>query len=336
MTKINIPLPSTPYNVYLEEHLLDHFSSYLTTVDDMVIITDSGIPTAYVHTVKEQLNDPLVFTIPAGEESKSLANYQAIIEEIIAQNIPKSGTVIALGGGVVGDLSGFIASTYMRGISFIQIPTTLLSQIDSSVGGKVAVNSKLAKNAIGTFYQPKAVFIDPIVLNTLEENQLHSGLAEMIKYGLIKEPSIIDILEKDDWRSNLLELIETSIIVKRDIVLQDEFDQGMRHILNYGHTLGHAIEQHSNYQFLHGEGIAIGMACMARKTPFYQRLVAVLKQFDLPYTLPYPLKELVPYILKDKKVHDKFLHFVLVETLGQAIIKPIPIEKVQEYLEEII
>lgn len=336
MTKINISLPSNPYSVYLEEHLLDNFSSYLASLDDIVIITDSGIPTTYVDIVKKQLNDPLVFTIPAGEESKNLINYQAIIEEMIAQNIPKSATIIALGGGVVGDLSGFIASTYMRGISFIQIPTTLLSQIDSSVGGKVAVNSTLAKNAIGTFYQPKAVFIDPVVLNTLDQKQLHSGLAEMIKYGIIKEPSILDTLEKDDWNNYLIELIKTSITVKRDIVLKDEFDQGIRHILNYGHTIGHAIEQHSNYQYLHGEGVAIGMAFMAKKTPFYSRLIAILERFDLPYKLPYLLEELIPYITKDKKVHDKSLHFVIVEELGQATIKPIPLEKLYDYLEEIL
>lgn len=336
MTKINISLPESPYTVYLENHLLDTFSSYLNTLDDIVIITDSGIPSEYVNKVKNQLTEPLIFTIPAGEESKNLANYQAIIEEMIHQNIPKSGTIIALGGGVVGDLSGFIASTYMRGISFVQIPTTLLSQIDSSVGGKVAVNSKSIKNAIGTFYQPKAVFIDPTVLDTLEQKQLHSGLAEMIKYGLIKEPSILDILEKDDWKNHLLKLIETSIIVKRDIVLKDELDQGVRHILNYGHTLGHAIEQHSSYQYLHGEGVAIGMAFMAKKTTFYPRLLKLLKRFDLPYKLPYKLDELLPYITKDKKVYHKALHLVLVEKLGHPIIKPIPIDKVNNYLEEIL
>lgn len=336
MIEINIDLPKNPYSVYLEDHLLDRFSTYLSSKDSCVILTDSGIPTVYVDKVKNQLNNPIVFTIPMGESSKNLTNYQAILEEMISEDVPKSATLIALGGGVVGDLAGFIASTYMRGISFVQIPTTLLSQIDSSVGGKVAVNSRRAKNAIGTFYQPKAVFIDPTVLSTLDEKQLYSGVGELIKYGVIKDPSILTLLEEPDWKSNLTHLIRQSILVKRAFVLQDEEDHNIRHVLNYGHTLGHAIEQHSSYQYLHGEAVAIGMACMARKKPFYKRLISLLERFDLPHTLPYSIEELLPYLTKDKKVHKDTLHFVDVENLGHAKIIPVNLDDLRNYLEEIL
>lgn len=333
---IHIPLPNHPYNVHIENSLLGSFSSYLTSLDDYVVITDSGIPKDYVTTVKEQLNDALIFTIPEGEDSKNLNNYQAIIEEMLDQNVPKSATIIALGGGVVGDLAGFIASTYMRGIDFIQIPTTLLAQIDSSVGGKVAVNSKNAKNAIGAFYQPKAVFIDPLVLSTLEARQLHSGLAELIKYGVIKDSTILDTLEKEDLSKHIADLIKKAVTIKRDIVLEDEFDQGIRHILNYGHTIGHAIEQHSNYHYLHGEGVAIGMALMSKQTDFYPRLRTILEKFDLPYQSPYPIEDLLPYIIRDKKISKKYLNLVIVNTLGEAEITPVSLDKINQYLEGLL
>ena len=335
MTKIQLSLPNHPYTIYLDEGLLDDFSSYLSSIDDIVIITDSGIPKKYITTVQKQLNDPLIYTIVAGEDSKNIRNYQEIIETMITANIPKSATIIALGGGVVGDLAGFIASTYMRGISFIQIPTTLLAQIDSSVGGKVAVNSHSAKNAIGSFFQPDAVFIDPNVLSTLEPKQLHSGIAELVKYGVIKDPSILEILEKDDLSEQFSTLILKAVKIKRDIVLKDEFDQGIRHILNYGHTIGHAIEQHSNYQYLHGESVAIGMAFMAKKTSFYSRLISILQKYDLPFESPYNLNELIPYLLKDKKIQKTKLHFIVVEKLGEATIKPIMLTKLKQYLEEL-
>lgn len=336
MIELTIDLSNNPYTVYLEEHLLNHFSSYLSSLDHMVIVTDSGIPLEYIDCVKNQLNNPTVFTIPSGESSKNLTNYQAIIEEMISLNIPKTATIIALGGGVVGDLAGFIASTYMRGIDFIQIPTTLLAQIDSSVGGKVAVNSRQAKNAIGSFYQPKAVFIDPSVLQTLEERQLNSGLGEMLKYGLIADPSILTMLEAQNWTDHLISLIEHSISVKRSLVLEDEFDQGIRHILNYGHTLGHAIEQYSNYQYLHGEAVAIGMAYMAKKKAFSPRLKTLLKKFNLPIDLPYSIDELIPYIVKDKKIHKDVLHFVEVDAIGKAKIVPIALESISTYLKEVV
>ena len=333
MTEIQIPLATNPYKIYLDEGLLDHFSSYLPSVKDVVIITDAMIPKQYIKRVKSQLDDPLVFTIPSGEASKSFRHYQTILEKMIAQNVPKTATIIALGGGVVGDLSGFIASTYMRGVSFVQIPTTLLSQIDSSVGGKVAINSTSAKNAIGTFYQPTAVFIDPLVLSTLKQRQLHSGVAELIKYGIIKDPIILTTLKNQGLSEHLLSLIEKAVTIKRDLVLQDEFDRDVRHILNYGHTIGHAIEQHSGYAYLHGEGVAMGMAYMAKNTPFYERLIGLLKEYALPYALPYELETLLPYILNDKKRAHSSIDLVHVEHLGQATIVPIKMSQLKSYLE---
>lgn len=337
MTEIQVPLMTNAYTVYIENGLLDYFSSYLSSIHQNVIITDEGIPKKYVQTIINQLNNPLLFTVPEGEKSKSIEQYQSIIEDMITHNVSKSATIIALGGGVVGDLAGFIASTYMRGIAFIQIPTTLLSQIDSSVGGKVAVNSRHAKNSIGSFYQPDAVFIDPSVLKTLEKRQLHSGIAEMIKYGVISDPTILDTLkEKDTLFTQLPMLISKAVKIKRDIVLKDEFDQGIRHILNYGHTIGHAIEQRSNYAYLHGESISIGMAIMAKNKPFYSHVISLLKLYDLPTDCPYSLEELIPYIHSDKKVTKNYLNFVIVDHLGEASIKPVLLDDLSNYLEELL
>ena len=334
MKKIAITLTTNPYDIYLKEGLLDTFSTYLPSKDNVVIITDTLIPKPYIATVKSQLNHPLVITIPSGETSKSFHYYQQIIEEMLRENIPKSGTLIALGGGVVGDLAGFVASTYMRGINFVQIPTTLLSQIDSSVGGKVAINSKDVKNSVGTFYQPKAVFIDPSVLTTLDQKQLSSGLAEMIKYGVISDPSILSYLEEEPLFSVLPSLIEQCIAIKKQLVLEDEFDQHKRHILNFGHTFGHAIEQHSKYQYTHGEAVAIGMSIMTGNTSFHKRLISLLKKFSLPYRSPYTFEELAPYILHDKKRQDQTLNLVVVQTLGEAQIIPVHIKEVKHYWEE--
>jgi 3-dehydroquinate synthase len=330
MKKVHVPLDNRSYDVLIENGILNNIDLYIDKSKQIVIITDDGIPTQYQNIIKPKLKDPLLLTIPQGEQSKSMETAQLLINQMIENNVTRHSTIIALGGGVVGDLAGFVASIYMRGVDFIQVPTTLLSQIDSSVGGKVAVNAIKMKNAIGTFYQPKVVLIDPSTLFTLNPRQLNSGFAEMIKYGLIASKSLFYNLFNNNSLSNIDELIYECVTIKRNIVIQDEKDLGIRQILNYGHTIGHAIEQYSNYDLLHGEAISIGMYMMSKNTGFHQELKQLLNKYNLPHQFEYDKETLFNYILTDKKATRNKLNIILVEELGKAFIKPILIEEIKE------
>ena len=220
----------------------------------------------------------------------------------------------------------------MRGIEFIQIPTTLLAQIDSSVGGKVGINSENMKNSIGAFYQPKVVLIDPITLNTLSEKEFNNGMAEMIKYGLIADKSLFyDILEKNVME-NIEYYITKCIEIKRDVVEKDELDIGIRQILNFGHTIGHAIEQDSNYEVLHGEAISIGMNLMSMGLMYHNDLIEILNKYSLPLNHDYDLETIFNYIKTDKKVINNKLNIIIVEEVGKGLIKTIAISRIKEYL----
>ncbi len=332
MKTIEINIPNKEYKVHIENGLLHNVDKYIGVYSQIVVVTDDFIPKEYLKTLKRKISNPLVFEVPMGESSKSIDTAYSIINEMITQNISRSALIIALGGGVVGDLTGFIASIYMRGIDFIQIPTTLLSQIDSSVGGKVGINSENMKNSIGSFYHPKVVLIDPLTLNTLSEKQYNNGMAEMIKYGLIADKSLFyDILEKD-VKQNIEYYISRCIEIKRDIILKDEFDNDIRQILNFGHTIGHAIEQDSQYKLLHGEAISIGMNAMSKRFSYHNDLVSVLNKYSLPLTYDYDSEILYKFIRTDKKILNKKLNLIIVKEIGNGLIKPINIEKIKEYL----
>jgi 3-dehydroquinate synthase len=330
MKKVHVPLDDRSYDVLIEEGLLNKIDHYIDKSKQVVIVTDDGVPNKYLQIIQSKMIDSLLLTIPQGEQSKSMEMAQILINQMIENNITRHSIIVAVGGGVVGDLAGFVASIYMRGIDFIQVPTTLLSQIDSSVGGKVAVNAVKMKNAIGTFYQPKVVLIDPTTLNTLEHRQLNSGFAEMIKYGVIASKSLFYALFDKDAVSNIDELIFQCVTIKRDIVIQDEKDTGLRQILNYGHTIGHAIEQYSNYELLHGEAISIGMFMMSKGTTFHNELTELLSKYNLPHKFEYDKESLFNYILTDKKATKNKLNIIHVEELGKAFIKPIFIDEIKE------
>jgi 3-dehydroquinate synthase len=275
--------------------------------------------------------------LPDGEEFKNLTVLNQIFDKTLSSQLSRNVTMIALGGGVIGDMTGFAAACYQRGVPFIQIPTTLLSQVDSSVGGKTAVNHALGKNMIGAFYQPKCVIADTSTLNTLDDRQLSSGLAEVIKYGLINDAKFFVWLEQnmDALRARdqqaLAEAIERSCQDKADIVAQDELEHGMRALLNLGHTFGHAIETGMGYgTVLHGEGVAIGMV-MAAQLSFAMEWIAEkdverIKQLLLAAGLPVsPPKELsseqfMNLMSVDKKVQDGKIRLILLKAIGQAII----------------
>jgi 3-dehydroquinate synthase len=270
-----------------------------------------------------------------GEESKSIAQVTYIINTMIQNKITRSCLVLALGGGVIGDLAGFVSSIYFRGVDYIQIPTTLLSQIDSSIGGKVGINSENMKNAIGSFYQPKMVLIDPSTLNTLSIKQKNNGVAELIKYGLIADKSLFeDVCNNNIW-NNIEYYITRAIEIKRDYVIDDEHDNGKRQILNFGHTIGHAVEQYSKYELLHGEAVAIGMLALAKDTNYYVQLKDCLLKYDLLNTYDYDLNTLFKMIETDKKVHNRTLNLIVVEDAGNGFIKAVNVDKIKEYLQVI-
>lgn len=332
MKTININLPKKEYKVHIENGILSDIDKYIDVYREIVIVTDDFIPKQYLKVLKSKIANPLIFEVPTGESSKSIDMVYSIINEMIDSKISRGALMIALGGGVVGDLTGFIASIYMRGIDFIQIPTTLLSQIDSSVGGKVGINSENMKNSIGAFYQPKAVIIDPETLKTLSKKEFNNGIAEMIKYGLIADKSLFyDLLERD-IEKNIEYYISKCIEIKRDIVVKDELDTGIRQILNFGHTIGHALEQHSNYELLHGEAISIGMYMMSSGFSYQNDLVQILNKYSLPYRHDYDRETILNYIKTDKKVMNNKLNVVLVKEVGNGLIKTISVNEFKEYL----
>lgn len=302
------------------------------------VVTDSNVYPLYFDALKEQF--PLsvsVSVIKAGEESKTLDTVAGLYRDFCAAGLTRSDLIIALGGGVVGDIAGFAASSYLRGVSLCQIPTTLLAQVDSSVGGKCGVDLPEGKNLVGAFYQPGLVLIDPNLLDTLQEQVFCDGLAEVIKYGCIANPLILNMLSAPAFRQNMMQIIINCVAIKRDVVEKDERDTSIRMILNFGHTIGHAIEKLGNYTaHAHGQAVAIGMAAALRigqqlgYQDFSASLLPLLKQHHLPYELPYDGADICKALLSDKKNFSGTMSFILLESLGRAKIEKIEIKRLQE------
>lgn len=318
------------YQVRIECGLLSRLSEHLDPKRSTVILTDTGVPVRYLDQVKAAVPDALVLRVDQGEESKSLSTFEHIVERMLRANVKKDAVLICLGGGVVGDLGGYVASSYLRGIDFIQIPTTLLAQIDSSVGGKVAVNTKLAKNAIGHVWPPRLVLVDPDTLQTLSKRQLNNGFAEMIKIAATADLALFEQLKTKAVLDRMEDAIVRSIELKKQFVEADEFDQSVRQILNFGHTFGHAIEAYYHYdKYLHGEAVAIGMVRIAGRPDVREELKTVLTQYELPTFDPVSDDALIELILRDKKGRAKELRIIDVPTIGTAEFRsfPLPVTK---------
>ena len=324
MKSIEVKSKQRNYNIIIQNNLLKSVKDYLPVDKFYVIVSDDLIPQIYIDTVREQLVNNLLITFPSGEKSKSFTQYQRIISILQQHNVNRSATIIALGGGVTGDLVGFIASTYLRGVDYVQIPTTLLSQIDSSVGGKVAINTDKAKNSIGSFYAPNVVLIDPLTLTTLSKRHFNNGMAEMIKYGMIYSNSLFDEIINNDVEDDMEYYIYQSLIIKKYYVESDEFDKGLRQILNFGHTYGHAYESYYKFdKYLHGEAISLGMIKVCEDESIKNKLIKALKKYDLPISDNADDKLLKEYIKNDKKNTDDHLNLIVVETIGKAAIKSV-------------
>ena len=329
--KIDVKTSTNTYEVIIENNILNKVCEYASLNNKVLIVTDDGVPSTYVKTLAKQCEDPYVFTFKHGEESKNINTYQEIISFMISNNFTRSDLIIALGGGVVGDLSAFVASTFNRGIKFINIPTTLLSQVDSSIGGKTAIDYDGIKNVIGTFYPPSLVLIDPSTLNTLEKRQFNAGLVEAIKMAATSNETLFKLIENStDIYKDIQEIIYQALLIKKQVVEEDEKEKGLRKILNFGHTIGHAIEATSDY--LHGECVGLGMLYMA-SNEVKERLVKLLGKYNLPTKVDVNNDKLFSLILHDKKRSGKNIDIVLVDKIGTYKIKTIDVIEINDYMK---
>ncbi len=347
------------YEIIIGEDVIDRAG--LTTkvkdeTDRYVIVTDSDVNPLYGQRVLERLKETTrpvdIIEIPAGESSKSLETVLGVARRLVELSASRKSLLIALGGGVVGDVTGFVASVYMRSIPYIQIPTTLLAQVDSSVGGKTGVDLPEGKNLVGTFYQPKAVYIDLSVLKTLSDKDFGNGLAEIIKYSIIANHGLFELLEQENAGikkrdiSLMKTLVGRSCKIKAGIVEVDEKESDLRRVLNFGHTLGHALEAASDYGLPHGEAVAIGMvgaAMISRKLNHldedsFARIVGLIKSYGLPTTIRAGMEtaQITSFMATDKKAVGGQLHFVLTKAIGVPFVTPeVPSGVVLEAIEEL-
>lgn len=304
------------------------------------VVTDSTVAPLYLRKLCAEF--PLNITttiIPAGEEYKNLDTVAGIYADLSEAEMTRSDLVIALGGGVVGDITGFAAATYLRGIHVCQIPTTLLAQVDSSVGGKTAVDLPQGKNLVGAFYQPELVIIDTDILNTLPERIFNDGMAEVIKYGFISNPDIIELISAPDFKNNMERIVYECVQIKRDVVQADERDTGLRMILNFGHTIGHGAEKVGHFTELsHGQAVAIGMVQAAKlavklgEQDLVEQITSICQAHDLPTKLPYPMEDVYSAMLHDKKRAADSINFILVHPMGKANIHNISLEQLHQLL----
>ena len=314
----------------------DYLANALSENNKILIITDKNIPSKYIELIKKSIPSKKVIDlhkINPGEESKSFSNFQMILNKLAKKKYDRSDCIVAIGGGVVGDLSGFVAASYMRGIDYIQIPTSLLAQVDSSVGGKTAINIESGKNLVGAFKNPKLVLISSVLLKTLPDREFNSGIAEVIKYGLIFNKKIFNIFDKNYklvLKRNqrvIEELIHESVKTKAKIVTEDEKELGIRAILNFGHTYGHAIEAKNNYKnILHGEAIAVGMRMASKMSMLeghlnekdYNKIINVFDALGFPENKSNNYSDLKKFIMNDKKVKSGNINLILLKGIGRS------------------
>ena len=334
--KININLGKLSYDILVENGALKRLDEELDLKRKALIVTDSGVPREYAQTVAAFCESPFIMTIGQGEGSKSIEVWEKLLQKMLYEGFTRFDAVVAVGGGVVGDISGFAAASYMRGIDFYNIPTTLLSQVDSSVGGKTAVNLDGIKNIVGAFYQPKKVIIDPEVLKTLDNRQFSSGLAEAIKMAACFDEELFELIESGNAVSNIERIIEKSIGIKASVVEKDEKEAGLRKVLNFGHTIGHGIEsQGGENPLTHGECVAIGMIPMcSEKTR--ERLYAVLKKLNLPVEFRGDSEKVFAAVLHDKKMNSGTITVSFVDEPGSFRFEEVSPDSLREKIKSVV
>lgn len=338
--ELSVNLSESSSRIIIERNAISHLSKYMDLNRKVMIISDEGVPEEYQQLVLSQCPNGQLFITEQGEGAKSMRVYQQICMKLLEMNFSRHDMILALGGGVIGDLSGFVAATFKRGIHFSSIPTTTLSQIDSSIGGKVAINLDEVKNVLGTFYHPEVVIVDLTTLKTLPRRHYYNGLAEAVKEGLIADPELFELFEKHDanFQNNepdeiLEEIITRSLIVKKKVVEEDEKEANLRKILNFGHTIGHAIESlYHLHDYYHGECVSIGMMKIIENKEIKQRLEKVLTKMNLPIDAAYNPDEVIRLIFNDKKADGKKVTVVQVNEIGHAELSDVDIETLRNYL----
>ena len=348
MTTIRIDA-SRAYDVRIGRGLLDTLGDAVRSVtkaDTAALISDDAVFALYGERALRSLEGAglraVSFVFPHGEQQKTLATFGQALNFLCEHRLTRSDVVVALGGGVVGDLAGFTAACYQRGIRYVQVPTTLLAMVDSSVGGKTAVDLEAGKNQAGAFWQPSLVLCDPETLSTLPEEEFRCGCAEVIKYGVLGNEPFFRSLQERPVRGQLERVIETCVAMKRDLVAADEFDRGARRLLNLGHSFGHAVEACSGFSILHGQGVAIGMAIVARAAvrrgfcseETAREIIETLRACGLPTETEFPAEALLAAAGSDKKMEGGTMHLVIPEAIGKCRIEAVPAEALRGWLAD--
>ena len=337
MVNLRINLNERSYGISVGKGILKEADKFFNLKRKVFIVTDTGVPREYSETVRSLSLDGTVYTVESGEGSKSMETLSLLLSEMSRFGMGRGDAVVAVGGGVVGDLAGFLAAVYMRGIDFYNVPTTVLSQVDSSIGGKTAVNLDGLKNIVGAFHQPKGVLIDADTLSTLPQRHVSAGLAEAVKMAVTSDSELFSMFERmeyDEIIDNIEEIIVRSLAIKKSVVENDERESGLRKILNFGHTYGHAIESIEELGGLyHGECVALGMIPMCRED-VAKRVSAVLKKLSLPTEYNGEEKNLEELIAHDKKRSGGKVSVILSEKIGEYLMKDMTPEELGEHIKK--
>ena len=348
MRKITVDA-SKKYDILICPGLLENLGSELTKIVPdckVMLVTDSRVDSLYsdlaVASLEKSGYRTQKYVFEEGEQSKNPVILFGLLEKLASYRFTRQDIIVALGGGVVGDLSGFAAAIYQRGIRFVQVPTTLLACVDSSVGGKTAVNLNAGKNLAGAFWQPEAVFCDTNLLSTLSRETFADGMAEVIKYGVIADRNLFDKVKNGNVENCIEDIIAGCVSIKRDIVNEDERENGIRKILNFGHTVGHAIEKCSNFRYSHGKAVAIGMVIAARacynasltSENLTDTIISALKNNNLPTECEFSAEELTDAALSDKKMSGDGIDFIVPEAIGKCSIRRIPADFLASFIEK--
>ena len=331
-SRLRMELGADSYEIFLRRDGLEQAAALLDLDRKVCIVTDSGVPRQYVENFALRCKDPVIVTVEAGEASKTLDSVAEICRAMMAKGFSRKDCVATVGGGMVGDLAGFAAASFMRGIDFYNIPTTLLSQVDSSIGGKTGVNLDGVKNMVGAFYQPRAVLIDSDTLGTLPPRLRAEGLAECVKMALCMDADLFERLEREDPWQDIEQVIRRSLVLKKQVVEQDVEEKGLRKVLNFGHTIGHGVESAAAGGLYHGECVAIGMMpmCTAELRP---RLAALLNKLGLPMSTELDKEAIWEAMLHDKKSDSAGFSAVFVEEIGKATVKTVTFAEMKTILE---
>lgn len=334
--KLTTRLGKRSYDIVIKRGCLANFGRLAHLNRKVLLVTDSGVPPQYAEQLAAQCPYGQTEVVFQGEASKNIDTWRLLLQRMAELRFERGDAVVAVGGGVVGDLAGFVAASYMRGIGFFQVPTTILAQVDSSIGGKVALDLGGAKNLVGAFHQPELVLVDPNTLKTLSRRHYYNGLVEALKMGLTGVPELVDLFEQGDFDKNIERIIYLSLQYKKDVVERDETEQGERRILNFGHTIGHAVEAAgASRGLLHGEAVAIGMLPMITDADLRARVAAILQRMDIDTEQKFPKERLLHYMASDKKRSGAGYNIVRVGTVGEGVLETVSAAEMEALLDEV-